>query len=112
MEGMAVENLGSKDGYDVDPDLSPDSEQELLLFERRGSDDRQSSVDVGVSVQESAGPGRAQVGEARGMISLKKEITPLSGVGFVVGSLIGSGIFITPSVILREILHVSFHVIT
>lgn len=100
MEGMAVENLGSKDGYDVDPDLSPDSEQELLLFERRGSDDRQSSVDVGVSVQES-GRGTAQVGEARGMISLKKEITPLSGVGFVVGSLIGSGIFITPSVILN-----------
>ena len=85
----------------VDPDLSPDSEQELLLFERRDSDDLQASVDVGVSVQES-GPGTAQVeGEAARGISLKKEITPLSGIGFVVGSLIGSGIFITPSVILN-----------
>ena len=40
------------------------------------------------------------VSEGDGKISLKGEITPLSGVGFVVGNLIGSGIFITPSVIL------------
>ena len=94
--------MEKQDRLGVDPDLSPDSEQELLLFERRDSDDPQASVDVGVSVHES-GPGTTQVeGEAaaRG-ISLKKEITPLSGIGFVVGSLIGSGIFITPSVILN-----------
>ena len=36
----------------------------------------------------------------QGKVVLKKEITPLSGVGFVVGQLIGSGIFITPSHIL------------
>ena len=33
-------------------------------------------------------------------ITLKREITSLSGIGFVVGQLIGSGIFITPSHIL------------
>ena len=95
--------MEKQDRLGVDPDLSPDSEQELLLFERRDSDDPQASVDVGVSVQES-GPGTAQVeglGESARGISLKKEITPLSGIGFVVGSLIGSGIFITPSVILN-----------
>ena len=85
--------------YDVDPDLSPDSEQELLLLEKGDRfDDDGASVDVGVNLQES-GPERLVEGE--GKITLKKEITPLSGVGFVVGSLIGSGIFITPSVILN-----------
>lgn len=34
-------------------------------------------------------------------VVLKREITPLSGIGFVVGQLIGSGIFITPSEILN-----------
>ena len=33
-------------------------------------------------------------------VVLKKAITPLSGIGIVVGNLIGSGIFITPSTIL------------
>ena len=39
-------------------------------------------------------------GPETGKIALKREITPLSGIGFVVGQLIGSGIFITPSNIL------------
>ena len=80
-----------------DPDHSPDSEQELLLFERRDSDDLVASVDL---VHDSS-PGREAQVKREGGISLKREITPLSGVGFVVGSLIGSGIFITPSVILN-----------
>ena len=96
MEGL--DNSGSRDRYNVDPDLSPDSEQELLLFERRDNDDLEVSVDIGVSIQESD---RETQVEREGRISLKREFTPLSGVGFVVGSLIGSGIFITPSVILN-----------
>ena len=98
MEG--VDSAGTIDRYSdsVDPDPSPDSEQELLLFERRGNDDLEATVDVGVGAQES---GRETQAEREGGISLKREITPLSGVGFVVGSLIGSGIFITPSVILN-----------
>ena len=39
-------------------------------------------------------------GSETGKVALKREITPLSGIGFVVGQLIGSGIFITPSNIL------------
>jgi amino acid permease len=88
---MDPDNLVSKHRYSVDPNLSPDSEQELLLFERRVSDDLHAESGRETSHVEN---------EARG-ISLKREITPLSGVGFVIGSLIGSGIFITPSVILN-----------
>ena len=95
MEGL--DNSGSKDQYN---DPSPDSEQELLLFERRDSDDIDVSVDVGVYLHESGRDSETQV-EREGRITLKREITPLSGVGFVIGSLIGSGIFITPSVILN-----------
>lgn len=37
-----------------------------------------------------------------GEISLKRELTYLSGVAYVVGSIIGSGIFITPNTILCQ----------
>ena len=97
----AIDNLGSNDRYDVDPDLSPDSEQELLLFNKGDKfGDHGASAD-GAGVSLSPETGHERLVEGAGKISLKREITPLSGVGFVVGSLIGSGIFITPSVILN-----------
>ena len=84
-------NVSIKDNYE-DEDLSPDSEQELL-FEKQ-ADDNDAARDVHPT---------KPVLDANGQIkklTLKKAITPLSGIGFVVGNLIGSGIFITPSHIL------------
>ena len=84
-------NVSIKDNYE-DEDLSPDSEQELL-FEKQ-ADDNDAAHDVHRT---------KPVLDANGQIkklTLKKAITPLSGIGFVVGNLIGSGIFITPSHIL------------
>ena len=68
----------ANDGDCDDQDLSPDSEQELLYTKQRPD-----SEDGSVLIKNQL--------DHRERLSLKKEITPLSGVGFVVGSLIGSG---------------------
>ena len=89
---------------DVDPDHSPGSEQELLLSDKQASDENGSLVceaSLPLSDMGRVEPVRVH-GEPGGKITLKKEITPLTGIGFVIGSLIGSGIFITPSVILSN----------
>ena len=65
MEG--IDYLGSNDPYDVDPDLSPDSEQELLLFDKSDKfGDHGASVDAGVSLSQETGYERLA-----GKISLK-----------------------------------------
>ena len=88
---MAMEfESSSKRAEDRDcdgQDLSADSEQELLFRQPCSS---VSEKELNNSVD--------QRGDR--VLTLKREITPLSGIGFVVGNLIGSGIFITPSVIL------------
>ena len=106
MEKHKQEQYSSEDGDGDDPELSPGGEHELLLFEslNNGGDDVKTTDD-GVSLRHPAVGLTESVamckGKEEGKIGLKREITPLSGVGFVVGNLIGSGIFITPSVILR-----------
>ena len=69
----------ANDGDCDDQDLSPDSEQELLYTKQQHPDSEDGSVLI-----------QGQL-DHRERLTLKKEITPLSGVGFVVGSLIGSG---------------------
>ena len=93
---MEPSSLNSKDQC-YDEDLSADSEQELLL-ERQAVDHADASGDIGVT-NHSVGKLNESDGQEK-RVTLKREITPLSGVGFVVGGLIGSGIFITPSTIL------------
>ena len=107
MEKRRQERYSSGDGDGNDPVLSSGDEHELLLFESQLNDGNVvKTTDDGVSLQHPR-VGRIESviingeGDSEGKISLKREITPLSGVGFVVGNLIGSGIFITPSVILR-----------
>ena len=89
--------INSRDPH-YDEDLSADSEQELLL-ERQVSDHADASREIGeVSNPASRKFNESDVQEKK--LTLKREITPLSGIGFVFGQLIGSGIFITPSAIL------------
>ena len=90
--------------------LSPDSEQELMFNELNGGEESASPrlEDAnGVKVKFSKLLHKAKSftlteknEEDTSKVVLKREITPLSGVGFVFGQLIGSGIFITPSTIL------------
>ena len=83
---------------------SPCSDQELL-FENLGDDTNPSVTSIGVKSKFSRFLQKAKTvtdpgGPETEKLALKREITPLSGIGFVVGQLIGSGIFITPSNIL------------
>ena len=85
---------------------SPCSDQELL-FERldENNTDPSATASIGVKSKFSLILQKAKnltdaEGPDPGKLALKREITPLSGIGFVVGQLIGSGIFITPSNIL------------
>ena len=94
---------------------SPRSDQELLFKPLDGNTDpdadpsstASSTAGVGVKSKFSRILAKAKSqltdadGPETGKLALKREITPLSGIGFVVGQLIGSGIFITPSNILR-----------
>jgi L-type amino acid transporter 9 len=88
---------------------SPHSDQELLFETLDGNTDPDPSAttaSVGVKskfsriLQKAKSLTDADLGPETGKLALKREITPLSGIGFVVGQLIGSGIFITPSNIL------------
>ena len=87
---------------------SPRSDQELLLDGNTDPDaDPSTTAGRGVGVKSKFSRILAKAksltdadGPEAGKIALKREITPLSGIGFVVGQLIGSGIFITPSNIL------------
>ena len=88
---------------------SPHSDQELLFKPLDGNTDPDAdpSATAGVGVKSKFSRILAKAksltdadGPETGKIALKREITPLSGIGFVVGQLIGSGIFITPSNIL------------
>ena len=74
-----------------------------VLFDKRGDelDDSDASAEVGVKSNLSQTCKNLIVSEEESKITLVREITPLSGIGFVVGELIGSGIFITPSHILN-----------
>ena len=90
---------------------SPLSDQELLFEKLNGNTDTDQdpspTATIGMkskfsrilqkakNLTDAEGPA-----ETDGKLALKREITPLSGIGFVVGQLIGSGIFITPSNIL------------
>ena len=83
---------------------SPCSDQELL-FEKVDDNTDPSVTSIGMKskfsrvIQKAKSLTDASEPET-GKLALKREITPLSGIGFVVGQLIGSGIFITPSTIL------------
>ena len=89
---------------------SPRSDQELLFEELDGNTDTDPSATASVAIgvkskfsrilQKAKSLGDAEGPDTTGKVALKREITPLSGIGFVVGQLIGSGIFITPSNIL------------
>ena len=91
---------------------SPDSEQELLLenvddrtntaSSTERSDDHDSKFSKILDKAKSAISIRDAKDIDKTNVVLKREITPLSGIGFVVGQLIGSGIFITPSAILKN----------
>ena len=93
---------------------SPDSEQELLFenFDDRTNTASPTDRSVGdhhdskfSRILDKAKSAISTRGDAKGVDKtkavLRREITPLSGIGFVVGQLIGSGIFITPSEILN-----------
>ena len=76
--------------------LTPDSEQELLLFEKPDDVDAGPSEEVGTKSKLSQILVRKAKyiteTEKKKKVALKKEITPLSGIGFVVGQLVGSGL--------------------
>lgn len=80
-----------------DVELVSFSAQDNGLLSGTGSEaDSESDLFVSESVKQKDGGSDSSVNEN----SLKKELTLLSGVAYVVGSIIGSGIFITPSTIL------------
>ena len=90
---------------------SPDSEQELLFehfddstntaipTDRSVDHDSKFSGILDKAKSTISNRDTKEMGKTKAV--LKREITPLSGIGFVVGQLIGSGIFITPSEILN-----------
>ena len=83
---------------------SPGSDQELL-FENLNGNAEPPAASVGVKSKFSGILQKAKKltdvdGVETGKLALRREITPISGIAFVVGQLIGSGIFITPSNIL------------
>ena len=85
---------------------SPRSDQELLFKPLDGNTDPDADPSAtGVKSKFSRILQKAKSltdadGPESDKLALKREITPLSGISFVVGQLIGSGIFITPSNIL------------
>ena len=104
-----METISSSSSVEVDEHaLSPGSEIELL-FENH--DDRKSYENSNADVASSEEEGAANtVGnltpvhsstEEQSKVTLKREITPFSGVFVVINQFIGSGIFITQSGILN-----------
>ena len=105
----AMETISNSSSVEVDEHaLSPGSEVELL-FENH--DDRKSYENNNADVASSGEEGAANtVGnltpvhsstEEQSKVTLKREITPFSGVFVVINQFIGSGIFITQSGILN-----------
>ncbi|XP_028307660.1 large neutral amino acids transporter small subunit 1-like isoform X2 [Gouania willdenowi] len=91
----------------AEPELKSRSRRESVAKEKMGADPDQNDLIVeqpmspssSMVPSESATGSLAQKGEK---IELKRSITLLNGVGMIIGSIIGSGIFITPTGVVKE----------
>ena len=75
----------------IQPSYGTDDEMENLLRDRCPSTEPDSPAEPTMGVSE------------RGVVKLQKSLTLPNTVAFVVGQLIGSGIFITPSTVLERV---------
>ncbi|KAM8831199.1 large neutral amino acids transporter small subunit 1-like isoform 1-T1 [Synchiropus picturatus] len=97
----------------AEPELKSRGSRESVAkaagHQRMGGDEAPPTAD-GISVERAASPSDAMVPEsaaegapAKGeKVKLKRSITLINGVGMIIGTIIGSGIFVTPTGVVKE----------